>query len=422
MMETIAGTKSAFKRLVLCLDGTWNTQDSNTSIFHLSNLVADVGADGVRQLVYYEEGVGTGMFDSFSGGVFGFGINENIRHAYEWLIEKYEDGDEIYLFGFSRGAFTARTLGGLISKLGLLRPGAPMSVTELWEAYTLIGRVEKPEKNWWESVFGKHPRPCRSLIELKWDDGTVKVTDPNRTEKLLIQWSRRPDIHCVGIFDTVGALGWDALAIPWLRTHIAQFHNTNLNILTRHGFHALAIDEQRPMFNCVPWRKFVPAGPAHPPSERERTQVIEQRWFTGAHSNIGGGYEDNPLSLFPLCWMMERVAGIGLGFRGMLSRPNITDCVPLVRVDEAREEDRKIKKPYLRDSYAEFFHGILRPLPLRKSRTIAAPPVAHDPIGSDASIGEVIDESVAQLWKADPSYRPGNLQDYYQRMGQTPPA
>lgn len=419
--ETVAGKKSPFKRLVLCMDGTWNTQDSNTSIFHLSNLVADEDENGVKQEIHYDVGVGTGVLDHFSGGVFGFGINKNILEAYEWLIEKYEDGDEIYIFGFSRGAFTARTLGGMLSKLGLLRPGAPMTVSELWKAYTLIGRVEETKKNWWESIFHKPPLPCRPLYRLKGFDGQPVPTDLNRTEKLLVEWSRRPDIHCMGIFDTVGALGWDALAIPGLRTRIARFHNTNLNVLVRRGYHALAIDEHRPQFKCLPWRKWVPKTGAREPSQREKDQKIEQRWFTGAHSNIGGGYEDNPLALFPLCWMMEKAREAGLGFRHMLKRPEIADCTPLTDMSAVPAALRKIKHPYLRDSYAEFFGGILRPFPLRYRRPMAAPGQPHAE-GSDETIGECVDESVAELWKADPTYRPANLTDYYSRMGLPPPA
>src|ERR1700676_1215346 len=89
------------KRLVLCLDGTWNNRDDNTNVFHLNNLVADTGVDGKRQVKQYFRGVGTGLLDHVSGGVFGFGLDQNIREAYEWLIENYEEGDEIFVFGFS---------------------------------------------------------------------------------------------------------------------------------------------------------------------------------------------------------------------------------------------------------------------------------------------------------------------------------
>ena len=116
------------QRLVLCLDGTWNQSDSGTNIYHLSNLIkkGSVSSDGQtwRQRIYYQEGVGTGVLDRVTGGAFGIGISRNIREAYDWLVERYCDGDEIYIFGFSRGAFTARSLVGLISRCGLLRRGS----------------------------------------------------------------------------------------------------------------------------------------------------------------------------------------------------------------------------------------------------------------------------------------------------------
>src|SRR4051794_25939773 len=100
------------QRLVVCLDGTWNKQDSGTNIYHLSNLIVDrqVTRDGWLQRVRYDSGVGTGVLDGVTGGAFGVGLSENVVESYDWLVEHYNDGDEIYVFGFSRGAFTARSL------------------------------------------------------------------------------------------------------------------------------------------------------------------------------------------------------------------------------------------------------------------------------------------------------------------------
>jgi hypothetical protein len=361
--------------------------------------------------------------DRVSGGGFGFGLNEHVIDAYEWLIENYSDGDEIYLFGFSRGAYTARSLGGLIMKCGLLWPGAPLTVEQLWNGYRVMGRYREPETeaapkpNWWERQFGQEPLPFRSLIELKWDTGKERVDDPNRTEKFLMEWSRRIPIHCIGVFDTVGAMGWDAMAVPGLRTHVAAFHNTNLSRLIRHGFHALAIDEHRQNFKNVPWRCYIP----HGSPETDKWKNIEQRWFVGAHANIGGGYEDNPLLLFPLTWMMERTAKVGLTFRNMLSRPPVTDCVPLQRVQPAAEA-KQGKTPYLRNSYGEFLSGACKYIPWTHPyyRPIDPPADTYENY-SLKSVNEVLDESVAEFWKADSEYRPKNLADYFSRPGnQTP--
>src|SRR5215467_15123420 len=136
------------QRLIVCLDGTWNQQDSSTNVLHHFNLVreGDDPQSGLYQRRYYHRGVGTGVLDSITGGGFGFGLEQNVRDAYNWLIENYcdqgPDGkpDEIYIFGFSRGAYTARSLVGFIGQCGLLRRGAPIPVGQLWEDYCILGR------------------------------------------------------------------------------------------------------------------------------------------------------------------------------------------------------------------------------------------------------------------------------------------
>jgi uncharacterized protein (DUF2235 family) len=118
------------RRLVLCLDGTWNRRDSGTNVYHLSNLVLEGKIKPTPnapqtwiQMVYYEEGVGTAVLDHATGGAFGIGLSQNVREAYDWLVERYRDGDEVYIFGFSRGAFTARSLVGMIARCGLYIAG-----------------------------------------------------------------------------------------------------------------------------------------------------------------------------------------------------------------------------------------------------------------------------------------------------------
>lgn len=125
-----AGAEQQKKRIAVFLDGTWNSVDSNTNVWRMRALCATKGTDGAPQIVYYSVGV-----NGFLGGVFGQGLDENIRLAYEWLIENYNDGDEIYTFGFSRGAYTARALSGLIAIDGILKPGSPNGVAELFKRY-----------------------------------------------------------------------------------------------------------------------------------------------------------------------------------------------------------------------------------------------------------------------------------------------
>ena len=423
------------KRLVLCLDGTWNNRDDNTNIFHLNNLVADTGVDGKPQVKQYFKGVGTGLLDHVSGGVFGFGLDQNVREAYEWLIENYEEGDEIFVFGFSRGAFTARSLCGLLSDCGLLRPGAPMTTTQLFDAYRRM-RPKRGLLGWIRNFLGRNQtvlRPFYKLLLLKYE--AYKTQDRNKqdefwdslshAERWLLRYTGSVHIRCIGVFDTVGSMGWDALGILGLHTQKWAFLNTNPNRVIKHGYQALAIDENRANFKHITWNKFIPKESKEQIEQEEQRKAsgepdIHQRWFVGAHANIGGGYSTNPLCLFPLVWVMECATALGLRFRREIRRPKISHCQPLKSGAERS----------LRDSYAEFLRpGFLSWLPFgiwavltlgrRHLREIAPGPretVTRDgKPGTFESYDETLDPSVQEFWDADSSYRPRNLQNYFDR-------
>ena len=139
MSNDVALQAPTTKRLAIFLDGTWNTVNDNTSVWRLKALCVNRSKDGRPQLQYYDAGVGTGPLDRFLGGAFGYGVSGNIIDAYKWLIDNYEDGDEIFIFGFSRGAYTARALSGLISICGLLKLGCPISIKEATGASKIAG-------------------------------------------------------------------------------------------------------------------------------------------------------------------------------------------------------------------------------------------------------------------------------------------
>jgi hypothetical protein len=122
-------------RLALFFDGTWNRPKSNTNVWRLSLMLADRSTDGKQQKLFYDSGVGTHWYDQLTGGMFGAGLSNNVREGYRWLMQNYNEGDEIFLFGFSRGAFTARSLAGLIARCGLLKPEAPMGFWDVFERY-----------------------------------------------------------------------------------------------------------------------------------------------------------------------------------------------------------------------------------------------------------------------------------------------
>lgn len=400
--------KEPRQRLVVCLDGSWNKRGSGTNIYHISNLVqkGKVTKNGKtwRQRVYYDEGVGTGILDRISGGAFGIGVSENVRQAYDWLVEKYNDGDEVYVFGFSRGAFTARSLVGLITKCGLVYRGAPVPQQQLWEGYRKLG--SKPE--WrdnnaadWAKLVKKREISFRPRKFYKKDDGT-KVDPPGElakpTEELLSNWSRRISITCLGIFDSVGTFGVEAVAIPWLQERRAQFHDTELSSCVLNGFHALAINEYRANFSHIPWRR--PAGQR--PGEN-----IKQRWFIGAHTNIGGGCSDNALAQFPLKWMMDRCAELGLVFRQV--KPELEDavekCIPL----HPGPKDAKGKSipGNVGDSFSEFMGGIWRyALRNKPNYRWIAPPLEFQH-GQAVKSNEEVDPSVEKIIRADRDWAKG---------------
>ncbi len=168
------------KRLAIFLDGTWNTLNNNTNVFRLKSLTAET-AD---QRVYYSQGVGTKRGESARGGVTGWGIDDEIIEAYTWLIQNFDDGDEIFIFGFSRGAYTARSLSGLICKCGVLKLGAPLSIEQLYARYRIY---DAPT--------------IRSLL------GKALPEDASIEEQWLTKYSRPTKVKFVGVWDTVGSLG-----------------------------------------------------------------------------------------------------------------------------------------------------------------------------------------------------------------------
>jgi uncharacterized protein (DUF2235 family) len=298
------------KRIILLLDGTWNDADrgpSDTNIVRLREIIAkcldsrpspnqaqqitppssadelSISAGSYRpstndqpteHLVYYERGVGTGGFlNLFFGGAFGMGLSQNIRRAYRFLSNNYESGDQIFVFGFSRGSYTARSLVGYANAAGLLHRN--------------FCTVEN------ESLAWSHYRANPS-------DRAWKVS------KSLSSWCHRDfQISCVGVFDTVGALGVPVPAFWRENRDLFEFHDVGLTNGHTHHLHALAIDEHRLSFEPTLWRR---------PKFGAGSPNAEQVWFAGAHSDVGGGNIDEEhgrqtsnLDDLTLDWMIKRV-------------------------------------------------------------------------------------------------------------------
>jgi uncharacterized protein (DUF2235 family) len=272
------------KRVVVCCDGTWNTPDETrdgvaepTNVAKLALTV--LTGDGTDQLLFYEPGVGTTPEDRVLGGAFGYGLSTNIRNAYRFLAGNYETGDALYLFGFSRGAYTARSLAGLIRNCGILRAEHADQVDEAFAFYR-------------DRTSHTHPSSIASQLFRR-----MYAHDEDQ-------------IHFIGVWDTVGALGipeqlpgWERLSdvfTGWER--LWGFHDTQLSSHVVNAFHALAIDEQRAVFKPTLWTQDPAAS----------GQTLEQVWFTGVHSEVGGGSRNPALSDIALIWMIERAQACGL--------------------------------------------------------------------------------------------------------------
>jgi uncharacterized protein (DUF2235 family) len=256
------------KNIVVCCDGTGNEYCKNKT--NVAKLFDAVENHTERQIAYYDPGVGTlgstlaitwfGKKLSWLFGLaFAFGLPKNIEDAYSFLMENYEEGDRVFLFGFSRGAYTVRALAGMIMKCGLLHKEYP----------NLIEYATKLYRN-------------RSL-----DGKSKKVQDFRRA------FSRTSCVpHFIGVWDTVKSVG--------VRNKI-RFSDTRLSESIPCGYHALSIDEKRFKFRPVLWDE--------PGAEG---QVIEQVWFPGVHCDVGGSYEEAGLSDAALKWMLKRAASQGL--------------------------------------------------------------------------------------------------------------
>jgi uncharacterized protein (DUF2235 family) len=366
-----AGIEQQKKRLAIFLDGTWNSVDTNTNVWRMRALCSTRSNDGLPQLVYYSVGV-----NGFLGGLFGHGLDDNIRLAYEWLIENYNDGDEIFIFGFSRGAFTARSLAGLIAIDGILKAGAPIGVSELFERYK-----KGDEETIWK------------LKEMQNSGNTNNFTEQ---ERWLLKYSRPTNVTVIGVWDTVGSLGVEAGNIPGISRSSFNYLQTGLRIHILNGYHALAIDEHRNGFAPTLWDVRHPKDPNAVIAQPRSLFRVEQRWFVGAHANVGGGYQTDLLAQAPLRWMMKKAEAHGLSFRSEIDLDGDALRAPIA------------------DSYKSFGFGFYAKVSPPLERTIGAEPDFRED-GTHVNVNETIDAGVFMRWRADPTYRPANLAEWAQR-------
>ncbi|KAI1417545.1 hypothetical protein F5Y13DRAFT_184885 [Hypoxylon sp. FL1857] len=284
------------KRIVVCCDGTWQNSDNGyvkptasnpiptlqipSNVTLISRAFKRNCSDGTFQIVYYQSGVGSraGIVDRILGGAFGIGIAENIREAYSYICANYVDGDEIVLVGFSRGAFTARSIGGMISDLGLLtRAGMEFFYP-----------VFKDMQNWMNGGYKdqfpdlpfpdkpKGPHAAEEYRKRLVEKGYTRVRQDNGRGELI-------KVKAIGVWDTVGSL----------------------SNKIEHGFHALALDETRGPFSPTLWER---------EPEYRAVSDLRQVWFPGSHGNVGGGWADQGSANITLAWMMDQLSSVGCEF------------------------------------------------------------------------------------------------------------
>ena len=380
------------KRIVFCADGTWNGPEQQTGVTPIdsaddhgelngakvtnvvklfANLAGRVtpqtmtmrdeqekllpdAAGSVVQISKYMHGVGDS--DSFlkkaMGGMFGMGVIARIVRGYTFISRNYDPGDEIHIAGFSRGAYTARALAGMISSVGLLNR-ATYDANDKNEAYRLGVAAWCQCKNMSLHGAGKLTDLASHLLNFVGGFFARQVLDKN-------QLIADVPIKSVAVWDTVGSMGIPAYAGD-RRYDVFRFVDTKLSNKVQNGFHAMAVDELRMDFPVTAW---------------DSRAGIKQVWFVGAHADVGGGYpaQESRLSDIALEWMMKQLAEVGV----RLATPLTYKPEPLI--------GPAIHQPWSKSPFA------LLP---RSPRQVTGTDTIHD--------------SVLRRWQADSSYRPQSM-------------
>jgi uncharacterized protein (DUF2235 family) len=280
------------KNIIICSDGTGNTaiKGRGTNVFKMFEAI---DLNGHRtdptldpQIAFYDDGVGTETFLPLKllGGAFGFGLAKNVRNLYMDLVRIYDPGDRIYLFGFSRGAFTVRAVAGLIAKCGVLdRDKLPTTDALLKTVAKAYSTYRRSYRTWLGQLLHSDQRDLAAMQRFKQSHslpGDVRI-------------------HFIGVWDTVDAVGGPFHSSDIINAvfHRFKFPDRKLSDLVDWAAQALSIDEARAAFQPVLW---------------EAKPNIEQVWFSGVHSNVGGGYPKQGMSLVTLDWMIEKARAHGL--------------------------------------------------------------------------------------------------------------
>jgi uncharacterized protein (DUF2235 family) len=259
------------KNIVICSDGTWNSpeKESQTNVLRLSRAISPRDTASNEQVVFYDWGVGSDRKTS-TGGITGAGLDKNIQDCYRFLVQNYDPSDKLFFFGFSRGAYTVRSLAGLIRNCGILKKEHANQIPSAFEHYRKRQHKTGPDSDS-STTFRSH----------------YAVAD-------------RTQIEFLGVWDTVGSLGIPTPFFGVLNKGDYLFHDTSPSSIIRCARHAMSIDENRIDFPVTRW-------------EPKPGLDLKEVWFAGVHSDVGGGYKDNnQLSEIPAAWMIREASKLGL--------------------------------------------------------------------------------------------------------------
>jgi uncharacterized protein (DUF2235 family) len=259
------------KRIAIFADGTWNSpeQGGATNVLQMARAVQPE-MDGTEQVAFYDWGVGTDR-KKIAGGITGAGIDKNIMDCYRFIVHNYNEGDKLFFFGFSRGAYTVRSLAGFIRNCGLLKRKHANQIPAAYRLYRKRGKTSSPDET--------------QAVKFRKDYAVANITP----------------IEFVGVWDTVGALG---IPVPFWGTLGEReflFHDTEPSKIIQHARHAVSIDENRQDFEPTLWNE-------------KPGLDLHQVWFAGVHSDVGGGYDETGLSHCASHWILNQANGFGLEF------------------------------------------------------------------------------------------------------------
>ncbi|KAK3400887.1 hypothetical protein B0T20DRAFT_154466 [Sordaria brevicollis] len=315
-LTSAGGSKAKPKRIIVCCDGTWmdslgkRGEEPPSNVTRISRVLRRTCYDGTHQVIAYVPGVGTSnKLDSITGGAFGMGLDQDIREVYNFICTNYVDGDEIFLIGFSRGAFTARSTADMIASLGILTPDGLDRFYSVFNDYMYMGT---PSRNKTEFIVSDLPeyKGQKGQDKNEWEAERTRIY---REKLIKLGYTRdkfRDDktditIKALGVWDTVGALGIPPAPVIGVRGSSNQwaFTNTQISDKVEHAFQALALDEPRYAFRPALWERM--------PGSKTN---LKQCWFPGTHANVGGGWYDQQIADITLAWMCDQLSTLGVEF------------------------------------------------------------------------------------------------------------